>query len=161
MKPNPREYKSPASGADAFKTTLYATASPDLNFAQTAVALACDAHKRKGPCPDAIKSTWQSLVRQFVSEGGLRGQEPLLELLHGLSSIYFGAPAQARQGDMLSGMMASLFGGGPGPQGSQPEQPKPIKQLPKPADPVKPKPGAQPAAEKPSEADQLMDEEMD
>lgn len=79
-KPNPKDYKTPAPGADALKTSIYATANLDLNFAQTAVALAYDASKRQGKCPTPLQAAWQALGRSFANDGGFKGQEPLQEV---------------------------------------------------------------------------------
>lgn len=78
MKPNPREYKSPAK-ASTHETTIYMTASPALNFSQNAIALVMDADGKK-PVPDEMKVAWQILMRQFLQEGGLNGLESVLEV---------------------------------------------------------------------------------
>lgn len=85
VKPNPKEYKSPAMGISSFNTNIYATANPTLNFSQNAVALACDAHHRAGPPSDEIKGAWNLLVRQYMQENGNAVESFLYEvrmLLH-------------------------------------------------------------------------------
>lgn len=77
VKPNPKEYKSPANGISTFSTTIYATANPTLNFSQNAVALACDVDHRAGPPSDEIKGAWNHLVRQYMQENA-GGVEPFL-----------------------------------------------------------------------------------
>lgn len=74
-----------------------------------------------------------------------------------VSSIYFDINVPSNRNDMLSGMMANLFGGGESQQSPQSKAPAQIKQLPKPMEPEAA--SAKPAAS--SEADQLIDEEMD
>ena len=84
VKPNPREYKSPSSVSN-FTTAIYMTASPPLNFSQNAVALVCDIQSTKAPVSNEMKAAWQSLLRQFVQDGGLTGMESLVDvryLLH-------------------------------------------------------------------------------
>ena len=66
VKPNPREYKSPSSVSNA-------------------VALVCDIQSTKAPVSNEMKAAWQSLLRQFVQDGGLTGMESLVDvryLLH-------------------------------------------------------------------------------
>lgn len=79
VKPNPREYRSP-SHASKFSTTIYMTASPPLNFSQNAVALVCDIQSTKAPVSNEMKAAWQSLLRQFVQDGGLAGMESLVDV---------------------------------------------------------------------------------
>ena len=84
VKPNPREYKS-LSSVSNFTTAIYMTASPPLNFSQNAVALVCDIQSTKAPVSNEMKAAWQSLLRQFVQDGGLTGMESLVDvryLLH-------------------------------------------------------------------------------
>lgn len=80
VKPNPREYKSPAKTSD-YSADIYMTASPPLNFSQNAVALVCDSKKTShGAVSNEMKSAWQALLRQFVQEGGLAGMESLVDV---------------------------------------------------------------------------------
>lgn len=160
VKPNPKEYQSPANGIASFSTKIYATANPTLNFVQNIVALACDAHHRSGPVADEIKAAWQHLIRQYMQESGTSGVDAYLyEFLSQISSIYFGMAPQRRNMDMLSSMFSNIMGGGAPAAGESAEPAVSIKQLPKPADADES--DAAPAAPPASEADQLMDDEMD
>ncbi|WFD33196.1 hypothetical protein MCUN1_000009 [Malassezia cuniculi] len=156
VKPNPRAYSSPSSSSK-LKAEIYGTASPELNFAQQCVCLALDATKT--PAAQAeTGSAWQMIMRQFASDGGFQGQEPLQQLLMQAMPQYFGGGG-ARSTDMLSSMMSNLLGGaGGGPKDNAPAAVT-IKQLPRPADPGKV--SVEPASAQTSEADQLMDDEMD
>ena len=75
-----------------------------------------------------------------------------------LSAIYFDIQPARPQGNMLSDMMASLFGGPPA-SGARPAQPA-IKQGPPPTAPIQQSKSSAPAPA-PSAADELADEEMD
>ncbi|WFD03059.1 hypothetical protein MOBT1_001748 [Malassezia obtusa] len=160
VKPNPKEYKSPAMGISSFNTNIYATANPTLNFSQNAVALACDAHHRAGPPSDEIKGAWNLLVRQYMQENGNAVESFLYEFLSQISSTYFGLAPPRRNMDMLSSMLSGMMGGG-APSADKGEPAIMIKQLPKPADVQAKKPAATPSAPNASEADELMDDEMD
>ena len=152
VKPNPRPYSSPVASSK-LDTVIYATANPELNFAQQAVSLAFDASKYPA-APGEISKAWQLVMRQFAADGGFNGQEPLQQLLVQVTSQYFGSGGGARSTDMLSSMMSNLLGGGQ--QESAPALIS-IKQLPRPADPSAL--SVAPASQ--NEADQLMDDEMD
>ncbi|WFD44082.1 hypothetical protein MPSI1_002747 [Malassezia psittaci] len=157
VKPNPKEYKSPAMGISTLSTTIYATANPTLNFSQNAVALACDAQRQNGRLPEEIKAAWNQLVRQYMQENGSAIEPYLYEI----SATYFGMAPPRKTTDMLSSMLSGMMGGG-NPSASGSEQPAvSVKQLPNPSDPRK---SSGNPSEKPlqaSEADDLMDDEMD
>ena len=172
VKPNPKEYKSPARGISSFSASIFATANPTLNFVQNVVALAGDAHSRTGAPAEEIKSAWNVLVRQFMQENGNEVESFLYEVgavetdvqfLSQISSTYFGMAPPRRNMDMLSSMLSGIMGGGAGAQGNAPSKPAVvIKQLPQPAEPqnagaIAAKPGVPDA----KEADELMDDEMD
>lgn len=174
VKPNPKEYKSPARGISSFSASIFATANPTLNFVQNVVALAGDAHSRTGAPAEEIKSAWNVLVRQFMQENGNEVESFLYEVggeavdtdvqfLSQISSTYFGMAPPRRNMDMLSSMLSGIMGGGAGAPGNAPSEPAVvIKQLPQPAEPqnagaIAAKPGVPDA----KEADELMDDEMD
>ena len=173
VKPNPREYKSPAKMSD-YCAEIYMTASPPLNFSQNAVALVCDLKKSSpGVVPNEMKSAWQALLRQFVQEGGLAGMDSLvdvctqtltIQLLSEISHKYFDLAPPRRQTDMLSSMFSSLMGGSTfDPNSSNTESQIKIRQLARPGLPELQKKPEQISGPTPSaaEADQLVDEEMD
>ena len=152
VKPNPREYLSPVQNS-TLKTQIYATANPEINFAQQIVSLALDA-SRFTPVPEALKHAWQLVMRQYVTDGGFRGQEHLQQYLLQATSQFFGAGG-SRSTDMLSSMMSNLLGNGE-QKGEAPAAIL-IKQLPRPPEPTTRR--EEPALQ--NEADQLMDDEMD
>lgn len=61
--------------------------------------------------------------------------------------------------DMLSSMFSGIMGGGPA--GDKVEPAAVVKQLPKPAETERPKSDGKPGVPSTSEADELMDDEMD
>lgn len=85
--PNPRAYTPPA-GAEAAPAPpqnlqLSITANPDLNFGQMALALCLHAKSAKaasGRVPDALKSAWVALVRQYEREGEAINEEGIGEV---------------------------------------------------------------------------------
>lgn len=77
IKPNPCEYHSPAQ-ISTYRSELYKTASPALNFSQTAIALVADVESMSGRAPEEMRAGWQALVRQFVQDGGMKGMEASL-----------------------------------------------------------------------------------
>ncbi|PKI83936.1 hypothetical protein MVES_001870 [Malassezia vespertilionis] len=158
VKPNPKEYQSSAP-VSTCKGEMYVTGNPVLNFGQNAVLLACDASQQTGGVPDQLKGAWQQLTRQFMQENNAAVGGYIFEFLSKISSTYFGLAPARPQVDMLSNMMSSIMGGGgASSDGAKQAQPASIKQLPKPADTSSFKPleaGGQ------SEADELLDDEMD
>ena len=93
-------------------------------------------------------------MRQYVTDGGFRGQEHLQQYLLQATSQFFGAGG-SRSTDMLSSMMSNLLGNGE-QKGEAPAAIL-IKQLPRPPEPTTRR--EEPALQ--NEADQLMDDEMD
>lgn len=162
VKPNPKEYTSPVHGIAAFATQIYVTANPMLNFGQNAVALACDAQSRPGAVPEELKSAWQQLVRQQVQDGSMSGGDSYLyEYLSEISTTCFGLAPAKRSMDMISSMFSNIMGGAPQAAEQDAGAKTTLKQLPKPADLRAEAPQAAVAAAPTSEADELMDDEMD
>lgn len=79
VKPNPREYKSPAK-VSSYSAQIFMTANPALNLSQQAVCLACDARSKGGVVPEEIRVAWQMLLRQIVQDGVLSGMESVFEV---------------------------------------------------------------------------------
>lgn len=158
--PNPRAYTPPGSSTPT-SMQLYLTANADLNFSQMAVALVSES-SRIAPShtsvPDWLKSAWINLVRQYQREApALSHEHAIRAAIPQIGSQWFGLHPPKSQGNMLSDMMASLFGT---PADSKPlpaqiaagPPPKPL------ANPT-PSPSTQPPP--PTVADDLVDDEMD
>lgn len=169
VKPNPREYKSPAK-VSTYSADIFMTANPALNLSQQAVALVCDVRSKDSTVPEEIRVAWQMLLRQIVQEGVLAGMESafevrnlcLIQLLSSLSSTYFGMQPPRRQMDALSSMFSGMFGGSSSDSNADNEKIS-IKQLAKPSEPTSKTTATDKAETAPSanEADQLVDDEMD
>lgn len=169
VKPNPREYKSPAK-VSTYAVEIFMTANPALNLSQQAVALVCDVQSKDGAVPEEIRVSWQMLLRQIVQEGILTGMESafevrvnfLTQLLSSLSSVYFGMQPPRRQMDALSSMFSGMLGGSSADSKSEDAKFN-IRQLPKPSEPSSKKTAGTNSESAPStsEADQLVDDEMD
>ncbi|KAN0063326.1 hypothetical protein ACQY0O_004491 [Thecaphora frezii] len=182
VQPNPRPYVPPGSslaagggsGSEAkSELQLYLTANADLNFAQMALALAVEGDRIKSSgtgsraAPEWLKNAWTALVRQYEREAAaLQQEEGVREAIPQLSALYFDIQPPRAQTNMLSDMMASLFGGGPPAVGAggagasrstQPVMPA-IRQAPPPSRPVQSAPATAPAS---TQADDLVDDEMD
>lgn len=175
--PNPRPYVPPGSPTPSTTTNsnlqLYLTANADLNFSQMAVALVSESNKlgsTSSPIPDWLRNAWINLVRQYereapalVHEDGVRAAIPQI------GAEWFGLQQPRNQGNMLSDMMASLFGGpssggnGGGEQKQKQQQQQQIKGAGKPPKPMAPSTTAPTAGPQNSAAvaDDLVDDEMD
>ncbi|EST07515.1 hypothetical protein PSEUBRA_002595 [Kalmanozyma brasiliensis GHG001] len=165
--PNPRPYTPPGASTPS-NVQLYLTANPDLNFSQMAVALVSEsaklpANQRK---PDWLRNAWINLVRQYereapalTQEDGVRGAIPQI------GADWFGLQPPRAQGNVLSDMMAGLFGG---PTGAGAGGRKESSQIAGAGAPPKPlasgsaqgQPAAAPAPTT-AVADDLVDDEMD
>ncbi|KAJ1028735.1 hypothetical protein NDA16_001900 [Ustilago loliicola] len=181
--PNPRPYVPPGSPASSSSSSsglqLYLTANADLNFSQMAVALVSESSKIKSSSPPArvpdwLRNAWINLVRQYEREAPALSQEDgVRAAMPSIGSEWFDLQQQRNQGNMLSDMMASLFGapnaagaregaGGSGKQAAAPAQIKgagaPPKPLSAPAAGGSSAPAPAPAA---AVADDLVDDEMD
>ncbi|CDR87186.1 related to GET4-protein with a role in insertion of tail-anchored proteins into the ER membrane [Sporisorium scitamineum] len=176
--PNPRPYVPPGSPATPASTTelqLYLTANADLNFSQMAVALVSESAKHSPQrVPDWLRNAWINLVRQYEREApALTQEDGIRAAIPQIGADWFGLQQPRNQGNMLSDMIASLFGGpsGAGAGGAAAEkkdQPAQIKGAEAP-----PKPLSAPAAETTAGAAQrqaapaaavaedLVDDEMD
>ncbi|SPO38468.1 related to GET4 - protein with a role in insertion of tail-anchored proteins into the ER membrane [Pseudozyma flocculosa] len=175
VQPNPRPYVPPGSSGSAAKSDLqlYLTANADLNFAQMALALCIEGDRIKSTgsgsraAPDWLKSAWTALVRQYEREAAaLQQEEGVRETIPHLSAIYFDIQPPRAQSNMLSDMMASLFGGGGpaagGASAARATQPAAtsIKQAPPPSKPAQTAAPASTSAPS-AQADDLVDDEMD
>lgn len=144
--PNPKPYTAPP-GAEAVGVAppsglqLYVTANPDLNFGQMALALSLHAYAAKTTgskrVPDALKSAWAGLVRQFEREADTLHEDGIGEVsdlfcaapwyahlsfadvrpltpqtINPISTYYFQLQAQRPQGNFMQDMLSSLMGGG-------------------------------------------------
>ena len=176
--PNPRPYVPPGSPAPAAGATglqLYLTANADLNFSQMAVALVSESAKlRSSPqaarVPDWLRNAWINLVRQYEREApALAHEDGVRAAIPQIGAEWFGLQPPRNQGNMLSDMMASLFGGQPsaGQAGEQQKQQQQIKGAGAPPKPLAPTSAAagsssgQAAAAPSAVADDLVDDEMD
>ncbi|PWN47327.1 hypothetical protein IE53DRAFT_390544 [Violaceomyces palustris] len=185
VQPNPRPYVPPGSPSTTAKSTdvlLYLTGNPDLNFSQMALALVTEAVQIKSQndsprkvAPDWLRNAWMALVRQYEREAAaLQQEEGVREVIPHLSQIYFDIQPPRQQGNMLSDMMASLFGGSASPAANHVQAPIAIKQAP-PLRPSSKEPSSASGASLPpaqntgmaqsgakdAVADDLVDEEMD
>lgn len=169
VSPNPRPYVPP--GAPSTSTTsslqLYLTANADLNFSQMAVALVSESEKTQGRPPVWLRNAWINLVRQYEREApALLHEEGVRSAIPQIGAEWFGLQQQRQQGNMLSDMMASLFGGpagGAGEAGAKKEQAQ-IKgpgAAPKASTSAGQGSGQGAAAPAAKVADDLVDDEMD
>ncbi|CCF53682.1 hypothetical protein NDA11_000562 [Ustilago hordei] len=121
--PNPRPFVPPGPPASTTSSSglqLYLTANADLNFSQMAVALVSESFKLKSsnpaaPTPDWLRNAWINLVRRYEREAPALSQEDgVRAAIPSIGAEWFGLQQQRNQGNMLSDMMASLFGGSGG-----------------------------------------------
>lgn len=175
VQPNPRPFVPP-SGSSSLGIKLHVLANFDLNWVQMVVALVRETDAVTGAsasapgrkrCPDAYKKAWSDLVTMYQRESQPNhSEEHVLQTVPIIGSIVFGIEPPRAQSNMLSDMMASMFGGGG--SGAAPANPKPqqIKSAGPP--PSLTKPPAQSAQPTPTSAaaaqthpDDLVDDEMD
>ncbi|CBQ71741.1 conserved hypothetical protein [Sporisorium reilianum SRZ2] len=168
--PNPRPYVPPGSPTSSSGLQLYLTANADLNFSQMAVALVSESAKLASQrIPDWLRNAWINLVRQYEREApALTQDDAIRTAIPQIGADWFGLQPPRNQGNMLSDMMASLFGGPPGAGAAgaeKKEQPAQIKGAGAPPKPLAaPAPAATAstqAAPAPAVADDLVDDEMD
>ncbi|SPO24718.1 related to GET4 - protein with a role in insertion of tail-anchored proteins into the ER membrane [Ustilago trichophora] len=173
--PNPRPYVPPGSPTPSTTTTttttnnsnlqLYLTANPDLNFSQMAVALVFESNKlgATSRTPDWLRNAWINLVRQYEREApALMHEEGVRAAIPQIGAEWFGLQQPRNQGNMLSDMMASLFGGsgGAGSEQGQGKQQQQIKAG-APPRPMASTTTATAATQSSTAADDLVDDEMD
>ncbi|SPO23011.1 related to GET4 - protein with a role in insertion of tail-anchored proteins into the ER membrane [Ustilago trichophora] len=173
--PNPRPYVPPGSPTPSTTTNsnlqLYLTANADLNFSQMAVALVSESNKLRttsSRIPDWLRNAWINLVRQYEREApALMHEDGVRAAIPQIGAEWFGLQQPRNQGNMLSDMMASLFGGpssgGNGGGEQKQQQQQQIKGAGAPPKPMAPLTttatvGAQNSA---AVADDLVDDEMD
>lgn len=178
VSPNPRPYVpsgSPTASSASSGLQLYLTANADLNFSQMAVALVSESAKIKSNnptarVPDWLRNAWVNLVRQYEREAPALSQEDgIRSAIPSIGSEWFDLQQQRNQGNMLSDMMASLFGGpnagaSGGAGGNKPAQPAQIKgagAAPKPLSAPAPAAASGAASAPAAVADDLVDDEMD
>ncbi|TKY86692.1 hypothetical protein EX895_004332 [Sporisorium graminicola] len=179
--PNPRPYVppgSPGSSSSASALQLYLTANADLNFSQMAVALVSESAASSATSqriPDWLRNAWINLVRQYEREApALTQEDGIRAAIPQIGADWFGLQAPRNQGNMLSDMMASLFGGpsgaagAGGATGAEKNQPAQIKGVGAPPKPLSAPAGsatttsAAHAQSAPAAvADDLVDDEMD
>ncbi|PWZ00735.1 hypothetical protein BCV70DRAFT_199999 [Testicularia cyperi] len=187
VKPNPKPYVTPGAPSAApnawpnvpeavnSTTLLYLTANADLNFAQMVTALVQDSVKLRtspgsnGRTPDWLKNSWTQVIRQGEREApSLQLDDGIRQSISMISSVYFDIAPPRAQNNMLSDMMASLFGGPPaGSQSTAAKQIKPTAPgLAPPSAAVPPtstsaSTSTQQAPPPANTADDLVDDEMD
>ncbi|KIS70366.1 uncharacterized protein UMAG_01535 [Mycosarcoma maydis] len=167
VQPNPRPYIPPGSATTSSDLQLYLTANADLNFSQIAVALVCEAAKLSR-VPDSLRNAWIQLVRQYEKEApALTHEDAVRAAIPQIGTDWFGLQQQRNQNNMLSDMMASLFGGPPTSASGAATEKKHIQGAGAPPKPLNaPSPNAAQSSSTsttsaPALADDLADDEMD